>query len=403
MESFYPVTPAPTPRLSIIVPTRERAAYLPHALATCLANPEPDLEVLVLDNASTDGTRAAVERIADPRLRYERTGTRLSMRDNFERGLDLARGDVIGFIGDDDGVLGFTAARVNEVMADPAIEAVSARKIHYGWPDLVRRPANVALVPRGCGMSVRKSRAGLYRLLDHKDYFLLPCLYHAFVRRSVIERLRARYTRLFLSSQIDMFSSIVLSREDITYALLDYPIVINGGSARSNGASQAGVAPSAETVLFKKEDDIGFLPGFADPADVGSLIVESGVRYCTANGIARLDELFEHQGIVRAIAYELSLRLARGRADAGPRAARKMASAAQIDVGEVLAFRPERPPSNIERRIKHFAQMRPILATRHGITNVAQLSELLTPMIAERRTGVLSGAADQLAAVAHYT
>ena len=396
------MTKTPTPRLSIIVPTRERAAYLPHALATCLANPEPDLEILVLDNASVDGTRAAVEAIRDPRLRYERSETRLSMRDNFERGLDLARGEVIGFIGDDDGVLGFTAARVNAVMADPAIDAVSARKIHYGWPDLVTRPANIALVPRGRGMRVQRSAAGLRRLLDHKDYFLLPCLYHAFVRRSVVARLRARHGRLFLSSQIDMFSSIVLSREDLNYALLDDPIVINGGSARSNGASQAGVAPSAETVLFKKEDDVGFLPGFADPADVGSLIVESGARYCAANGIARLDELFDHAGIVRAIAHELGLRAARGRADAGEDAAGKMAAAANVDVGEVLAFRAEPPASDIARRVRHFAAMRPILATRHDITNVAELARLLTPMIAGRRTGFLDDPADQLAAVAHY-
>ena len=42
--------------LSLIVPTRERAAYLPHCVRTCTENPQAQLEILVLDNASMDDT-----------------------------------------------------------------------------------------------------------------------------------------------------------------------------------------------------------------------------------------------------------------------------------------------------------------------------------------------------------
>lgn len=99
-----------TPALSIIIPTRDRSAYLGHAIRACTANPESSLEILVLDNASVDGTREVVERIADHRVRYVRSDVRLSMRDNFEKGIATSRGDVLLFIGDDDGVFSFTVA-----------------------------------------------------------------------------------------------------------------------------------------------------------------------------------------------------------------------------------------------------------------------------------------------------
>ncbi len=56
------------PRVSVIIPTYNAARFLPDALASVLAEATPDVEVLVVDDGSTDGTPALLARYA-PRVR----------------------------------------------------------------------------------------------------------------------------------------------------------------------------------------------------------------------------------------------------------------------------------------------------------------------------------------------
>ncbi|TNE34414.1 MAG: glycosyltransferase, partial [Alphaproteobacteria bacterium] len=44
-------------KISIIIPTRNRAEFLKYCLATCLLSTDPDLEVVVSDNFSVDDTK----------------------------------------------------------------------------------------------------------------------------------------------------------------------------------------------------------------------------------------------------------------------------------------------------------------------------------------------------------
>lgn len=61
----------PPPRVSVLVPARNEAAVIERLARDVLASRDVDLELVVLDDDSTDGTGAIVERIAaaDPRVR----------------------------------------------------------------------------------------------------------------------------------------------------------------------------------------------------------------------------------------------------------------------------------------------------------------------------------------------
>ncbi len=61
----------PAGRVSVIIPARDEAAALPQAAATWLAQDWPDLEVLLVDDRSTDGTAEVMRSLAarDPRVR----------------------------------------------------------------------------------------------------------------------------------------------------------------------------------------------------------------------------------------------------------------------------------------------------------------------------------------------
>lgn len=61
-----------------------------------------DFELLVLDNASTDETPDVVDRYDDRRLRYVRHPHNLGFAANAQRGLEMARGTFLTFLGADD-------------------------------------------------------------------------------------------------------------------------------------------------------------------------------------------------------------------------------------------------------------------------------------------------------------
>src|SRR4051794_37621137 len=57
------------PRCSVILPTYNRLRTLPRAVASVLAQDEPDFELIIVDDASTDGTQRWLATLADPRIR----------------------------------------------------------------------------------------------------------------------------------------------------------------------------------------------------------------------------------------------------------------------------------------------------------------------------------------------
>lgn len=91
-----------TPAVSVVIATRNYGQYLAEALRSVLDQTWRDLEVLVIDDGSTDDTPAIVRPfLADPRVRYHRTdGLGQSRAKNL--GIQLSRAPLIAFLDGDD-------------------------------------------------------------------------------------------------------------------------------------------------------------------------------------------------------------------------------------------------------------------------------------------------------------
>jgi hypothetical protein len=308
------------------------------------------------------------------------------MRDNFERGLELARGEYIGFIGDDDGLMAHAPAMVHKIFEDPQIVAIAAARAHYYWPDLVGNRKGAALLPRGEGMELRNSRHELRSVLTTSDYYRLPCVYHGFVTRKLIEK--ARKDRFFLSSQVDIYSAIALSMEDVTFAYSHHPLVINGGSARSNGASHFGGGTSEERNKWKQEDDLGFLPGFDNYATVGSLIIESALRYANAFN-KTLTDIFPQTEIDRAMSLERDARVRRGL----PTDNLAQAEAAAGSAGNTMPG--EGRGARLGRLARSFAAAMPIDAAARGVSDVLGAALLFQNLLSQGKARNLNRPVEQ--------
>jgi glycosyltransferase involved in cell wall biosynthesis len=90
------------PFLSVCIPTYNRAGMLLKAIESVLAQDFDDFELIVCDNASTDGTEAVVKGYTEPRLRYERFPELVGMYANHNRCVRLARAPWIVFLHSDD-------------------------------------------------------------------------------------------------------------------------------------------------------------------------------------------------------------------------------------------------------------------------------------------------------------
>jgi len=90
-----------SPRFSVVIPTYNREASIQRTLDSCLGQSFSDLELIVVDDGSTDATLARLRSIDDPRLvvvAQDNAGP-ASARNH---GMRVARGDYIAFLDSDD-------------------------------------------------------------------------------------------------------------------------------------------------------------------------------------------------------------------------------------------------------------------------------------------------------------
>jgi len=315
------------------------------------------------------------------------------MRNNFEKGLQLARGKILCCIGDDDGLLPSAVETALRLFSTMPIDALSAARAHYHWPDLQWWGKDSALVPRGTGVTVLNSRSQLRTLLLDNDYHRLPCIYQGFVKRTLIDKAIGKQARFFLSNQVDIFSSVALSMQNVSYGFSSSPLVINGSSTRSNGASHSGSGGKQEQTLWKSEDDVGFLPGFEDALSIGAVIIESALRYGQSRGI-RLAEMLDLGTVERALQRECSLRRQAGRPEEGIAKLYETVG----DIGSYPAQANSRRLSEIRafHLIRKFVRLCPVLTEAKGISNVYECAMYLQELLRARRVGFFHHPLEQL-------
>jgi glycosyltransferase involved in cell wall biosynthesis len=92
-------------KVTVSIPTYNRAALLKVCLESVLAQDYPDFQVIVLDNASSDDTTATVNAFADPRIIYLRNDTNIGMHANWSRALEVNSSPYLTVLEDDDLIL----------------------------------------------------------------------------------------------------------------------------------------------------------------------------------------------------------------------------------------------------------------------------------------------------------
>jgi len=90
------------PKVSVIVPTYNRALYLKEAIQSILDQEFQDFDIIITDNASSDETESVVAAFASNKICYYKNEANIGVVNNHNKALSLATGTYICVFSDDD-------------------------------------------------------------------------------------------------------------------------------------------------------------------------------------------------------------------------------------------------------------------------------------------------------------
>lgn len=88
--------------VSVIIPTHDRAEFIGRAIDSVIKQSYPVLEIIVVDDASTDNTEEVINAIGDPRIRYIRHQKNYGGGIARNTGIEATTGEYVAFLDSDD-------------------------------------------------------------------------------------------------------------------------------------------------------------------------------------------------------------------------------------------------------------------------------------------------------------
>lgn len=218
------MSPRSLPRVTVITPAFNRADYLDEVIRSVLEQGYPDLEYIVLDDGSTDGTRDVLRRyegriVAASHPNMGETGT-------VNRGFSMARGDILGVVNSDDPLRpGAVRTIVDRMEADRGLLAV--------YPDFDMIDAQ--------GRVIETLRPPDYRYLDMLRWHRCLPGPAAFFRREVVDRLGGRDPGFRYVADFDFWlrAGLLGPFERLPEVLATFRVHEDSASVREKGTAMA--------------------------------------------------------------------------------------------------------------------------------------------------------------------
>jgi glycosyltransferase involved in cell wall biosynthesis len=122
-------------KISIILPTFNRASILKETLKSIIDQSFKDFEILVWDDASTDSTEETVKKINDERIIYHKNAKNLGYGRNLQAAFENVKGDIVFLMGDDDILLPDALYKTHEAFLRGEHIGLVTRPYYWFWDD----------------------------------------------------------------------------------------------------------------------------------------------------------------------------------------------------------------------------------------------------------------------------
>ena len=252
------------PYISVIIPTRNSAKVLRHALQTCIEQNYENYEIIVSDNSSpgNEETRQLIDELNCKRIKYYRTPEELPMKENYNYAYDKASGEYMTILGSDDGLLLHYMDLLPNIINDlNRPMSISWDPVAYGWPDVgINSMRNGLFIPYPTQKNNTQCQyydeSVLKNVLSFKTrYNALPMFYYSsIIKRELAEEAKKQAGALFYSTPPDVYSGIVFAYLQKKFIHLNMPMSIGGSSGKSLGITGANPIYGSES----KNDEPSF-------------------------------------------------------------------------------------------------------------------------------------------------
>ncbi|MDR1712880.1 MAG: glycosyltransferase [Coriobacteriales bacterium] len=186
-----PTSPTPTdasttPLISILVPIYNVERYLRQCLDSIVGQTLRDMEIICINDGSTDGSLAIIEQYAaaDARIRIINKPNS-GYGDSMNQGLDSARGRYLGIVESDDWAEPQMFAELVGLAEQHQVEVVRSNFYHYFSKGELNNKLEV-LSPRMCDRVVDPRQ-------EHDIFFRLAAIWSAIYRRDFLEANQIRF------------------------------------------------------------------------------------------------------------------------------------------------------------------------------------------------------------------
>ena len=132
-----------TPAVSICIPTYNGERFIGQAIESVLAQTFADFELIVVDDASTDGTVERVEQFKDSRVRLIRNDANLGLAGNWNKSVEACTTPLVKLLCHDDLLYPTCLAEQIKAMSQSNVGLVSCRR------DVIDENGRVILLSRG--------------------------------------------------------------------------------------------------------------------------------------------------------------------------------------------------------------------------------------------------------------
>jgi len=226
---------------SIIIPTRNRHETALFAIESALQATYQHLQIVVTDNSDDELLYMELKkRDWLNKVTYHKTEKCLSMRDNWERGLDLSTGELISVIGDDDAVMPEAFTIANFAFNKLDIDALHSDTAIYKWESYPFRGRRQFLsIPLAEDFKFIKDPKSILRQAMQNDVQLGtgPGLYYGFLSREFLNKLKAKRGRWIVDPIPDFDSGYAVLMYAKSYVECMRPLFVQGHSGKSNSAA----------------------------------------------------------------------------------------------------------------------------------------------------------------------